>query len=118
MERDQTAHEREQFSRLLVDLQASNERLHQATTQMVGELSRAVLANGEAFNKYLDLITPTGEPQVRFMTEAREAKLEQVLRGANPDSELPPTVVPDQLLESLLNADDIHATLRDFVGDI
>ena len=118
MERSETAIEREKFLETLSNFQASYERLHASTTQMVGELSQAILKNGEAFNKYLELITPNGEPQVRFMSEAREAALEAKLRGEHLGEELPPTVVPDHLVDQLTSANDITQALREFVGSL
>ena len=71
------ADDRRATRELIIDMQELNEKQHQATVQLVSALATSVTEQGKSFNRYLDLVTPNGEPSVRPMNDQLEAEYEK-----------------------------------------
>ncbi len=104
---------------MLLEQQAFTERQHKSTTDVVTTIAASVMKQAESFNRYLDMATPKGEPVVRQMNDAIEAKMEKDYMASRPDADefaalgLP---VYSPLEEQLAHADamtmDIHELTR------
>jgi hypothetical protein len=115
------AEDRRAFREMLLDQVQMTERLHAHTTGLVGALADSVTKQSESFNRYLDLVTPHGEPRVRVMNDAIEAKFEREAIAARPDAEefehlgIP---IPSPLEEQLSHADRLADDLREMFQSI
>lgn len=75
----QAAVDREAFREILTTQQESFLRMHGETTKLVEAVAASVNEQSKALNRYLDLTAAHGEPQVRLMTDAKEAWFERKL---------------------------------------
>lgn len=111
----QAAEDRRAFREMLLDSQGMAERLHANTVGLVSALADSVTKQSESFNRYLDLVTPKGEPQVRAMNDAIEAKFERERLAERPDADEfrhLGTPIDSPLEDQLAHADQLAAEMR------
>lgn len=112
----QAAEDRRATREMLLEQLAMQERMHKATTELVESLSHSVTEQSASFNRYLDLVTPKGEPQVRMMNDAIEAKIEQdYMATRHPDVDL---FANRPIEEQLVHADLLAQDLQDMIATI
>lgn len=117
----QAAEDRRAFRDMLLDSQAMTERLHTGTTSLVGALAASVTKQAESFNRYLDMVTPSGEPTVRVMNDAIEAKYEREAIASRPDAADYAhlgTPIDSPLEEQLTHADQLADEMRSLFQSI
>lgn len=115
--------DRQAFQDMLIAQQMLTEKLHAHTTAMVDGVTKSILEQSQSFNRYLDLITPKGDPQVRVMNDATEAKYEAEYMKAHEDvavlaREGVPVDAPlvDQLAYQSVIAEDLANMMKDLHG--
>ena len=111
------AEDRRAFRDMLLDQQALAEKQHESTVKLVTDLSSTVTQHAASFNRWLDMITPKGEPAVRPMTDEREAELERAWMAEHPPT-ADPEIIPSSLLDQLAVADRIGHDLSAFLSEV
>lgn len=122
---DLIARQRDLDQRRMIDLIDRQQEQHCASQRelatLIKSVADSVLEQSRSFNKYLDLVAPKGEPQVRIMNDALEAHWERELLKQRSDySELDMVGVPVNApaVEQLAYQDAVGADLSQFVRNL
>lgn len=103
------------------ELVQANTQTIATMTDMVRGLAKGVTEQSQTFNRYLDMITPTGDTKVRPMTDAIEAQYERSwLKDHAPDAPLFEEITPSAspYAAGVERENELLSSMRDFMSGL